>query len=173
MVENFISYLIHQPSDSTSPLFLELNTADMLTALGSPDSGVHVYDVNASEANLPYVKLYDNGGRQRMATFLGGSYQEKQTLTVDCVVSGLNPLSATNRAELLKMAVEGEIKKLQSSLAGLTVRTDLGGTSSTENVSAIQIGSVDREQPVTGDNNKYIATRRAIIEIWVFKNRKA
>jgi hypothetical protein len=114
VVEQFISYLAHEPSDTTSPLFLELNTAALLAAIGGPDSGVHIYDSNAQEANLPYVKLYDAGQRQLMATFLGGSYLEKQTLTCDCVATGLSATEAVNNAELLKLAIEGEVKKLQS-----------------------------------------------------------
>src|SRR5689334_21680468 len=140
MIEEFISYIAHQPSDSLSPLFLELNTPAMLTAQGGADK-VRVYDANAQEGNSPYVKLYDRGGRQRMATFLGGSYLEKQTVVCECVALGASALSAIRRAELLKLAVEGFVKTQQSGIMSLTTRTDLGGTASTEKIVSLQIGS--------------------------------
>jgi hypothetical protein len=171
MIEQFINYISHNPTDETSPLFLELNTTSMLTAQGGSDK-VRLYDSNAQEGNSPYVKLYDKGQRQRMATFLGGSYTEKQTLVCECVALGASPLSATNRAELLKLAVEGEVKKLQSGIMALTTRTDLGGTASTETIVNLQIGSVDQETPVSGQKEEFTATRTALIELWVFKQRK-
>jgi hypothetical protein len=79
MIEQFISYIAHNPSDITSPLYLELNTTAMLTAMGDVNGKVTLYDANAQTGDSPYVKLYDKGQRQRMATFLGGSYTEKQT----------------------------------------------------------------------------------------------
>jgi glutamate-1-semialdehyde aminotransferase len=147
MIESLINYVVHSPSDEGSPLFLELNTADMLVAMGSGADKVRLYDNNASEANMPYVRLLDKGQRQRMATFLGGSYTEKQTLVCECVATGATALSATNRAELLKLAVEGFVKTQQS-------------------------GSPDQETPTTGKGREYTATRTALIELWVFKERK-
>jgi hypothetical protein len=174
MIEQFINYISHNPTDETSPLFLELNTTAMLLALGNateqPDK-VRIYDSNAQEGNSPYVKLYDKGQRQRMATFLGGSYTEKQTLVCECVALGASALSAIDRAELLKLAVEGEVKKLQSGIMALTTRTDLGGTASTETVVNLQIGSVDQETPVSGQKEEFTATRTALIELLVFKGR--
>jgi hypothetical protein len=172
MVEEFINYIAHQPADATSPLYLELNTAGLLTAMGGPDK-VRIYDTVAVEGNTPYVKLSDQGRREREVTFLGGSYWEKQWVTCECVTLGVSALSATRRAELLKLAVEGFVKTLQSDLAGLNTRLDLGGTSSTERVGNLQIGSVSQETPVTGKDNKFTATRTALIELWVFKERAA
>jgi hypothetical protein len=140
--------------------------------MGSGADKVRLYDNNASEANMPYVRLLDKGQRQRMATFLGGSYTEKQTLVCECVATGATALSATNRAELLKLAVEGEVKKLQSGIMSLTIRTDLGGTASTESIVSLQIGSPDQETPTTGKGREYTATRTALIELWVYKERK-
>ena len=170
MIETLINYIAHNPSDTTSPLYLELNTADMLVAQGSVDK-VRLYDANSSEGNTPYVKLSDGGARQRLSTYLGGSYLEKQTMVCECVALGATPLSAINRAELLKLAVEGEVKKLQSSLTGLTTRLDLGGTSSSEQIVNVQIASPDSETPVQGQTNKFTATRTALIDVFVFKGR--
>jgi hypothetical protein len=39
MIETFISYLAHTPTDETSPLYLELNTTAMLTAQGNVPLG--------------------------------------------------------------------------------------------------------------------------------------
>jgi hypothetical protein len=171
MVETFISYLAHEPSDTGSPLYVELNKSAMLTAQNT--TKIKLYDINSSEGDTPYVRLSDQGQRQRLATYLGGSYLEKQILTCECVALGSTALMATNRAELLKLAVEGEIKKLQSALVGLTTRTDLGGTASTENVSNIQIGVVSQETPVQGQSGKFTATRTTLIEVNVFKGRKS
>lgn len=173
MIEALIDYIAHQPSDTGSPLFLELNTVSMLAALGGPDSGVHVYDSNAQTANLPFVKLWDSGKRQRMAAFTnGGSYWEVQTLNCQCVATGLTATSATNKAELLKLAIEGFTKKLKVNLALLPTRTDLGGTGSNESIGNFQIGQVDQETPVQGQRNEYTASRMALIEVWVYKERK-
>lgn len=173
MIEVLITFLAHTPTDATSPLYLELNTVAMLAAMGGPDK-VRVYDTNASEGNSPYVKLSDQGKRQRVDTFLGGSYTEKQTLVCECVALGASAASATNRAELLKLAVEGEVKKLQSGIMSLTTRTDLGGTASIETVGNLQIGSVEQETPVVvAKDGKSVATRTALIELWVFKGRLA
>lgn len=171
MIETLINYIAHNPTDEGSPLFLELNTADMLLAQGGPDK-VRLYDANAAEANSPYVKLWDQGQRQRLGTYLGGSYLEKQTLTCECVALGNTAAAAVNRAELLKLAVEGEVKKLQSALSGLTTRTDLGGTASVEQVVNIQINSPTQETPVQGQSGKFTATRTALIDVLVFKGRK-
>jgi hypothetical protein len=172
LIEAFINYIAHNPADTTSPLYLELNTSAMLTAMGDANGKVTIYDNNAQAGDTPYVKLSDEGKRQRMATFLGGSYTEKQTLVCECVALGATALSATNRAELLKLAVEGEVKKLQSGIMSLTTRTDLGGTASVEKVVSLQIGSVDQETPVAGQGDKFTATRTALIELWVYKERK-
>ena len=173
MIEQFINYIAHTPADTGSPLYLELNKPAMLTAQGNVNGKVTIYDSNAATGDSPYVKLSDQGKRQRMATFLGGSYTEKQTLVAECVALGTSAFSATDRAELLKLAVEGLAKKLQSGIMALTTRTDLGGTASTETVVAWQIGSVEQETPVVVDKNgKSVATRTALVELWVFKERK-
>jgi hypothetical protein len=65
VVEQFIFYLAHSPTDTTSPLFLELNTTAMLAALGGPDSGVTIYDTNSQPSNLPFVKLSDSGNKEK------------------------------------------------------------------------------------------------------------
>ncbi|MBA3829890.1 MAG: hypothetical protein H0X33_13200 [Taibaiella sp.] len=170
MIENFISYLAHEPTNTTAPLFLELNTSDMLTVQNT--TKVLIYDSNASAGDSPYVKVWDKGQRERTATFLGGSYNEKQWVTCECVALGTTALMAVNRAEYLRLAIEGLVKKLQSNIAGLNTRLDLGGTASTEKVINLQIGSVGQETPVTGANGKFTATRTALIEVWVFKGRK-
>jgi hypothetical protein len=175
MIEAFIDYAAHQPTDTTSPLYLELNTAGMLGAqFGNSltSDRVTIYDANAQIGNTPYVKLYDRGQRQRMQTFLGGSYIEKQTLVCECVALGASALSATNRAELLKLAVEGFVKTQQSGIMSLTTRTDLGGTASTESIVSLQIGSPDQETPVQGQSPRFTATRTALIELWVSMERK-
>jgi hypothetical protein len=173
VVEQFIFYLAHSPTDTTSPLFLELNTTAMLAALGGPDSGVTIYDTNSQPSNLPFVKLSDSGKRQRKATFTnGGSYWEMQTLNCQCVATGLTPSSATNNAELLKLAVEGLIKKTRLNIASLPTRTDLGGTGSNESIGNLQIGQIDQETPLDGQEGEYTASRMALIEVWVYKERK-
>jgi hypothetical protein len=176
LVEQFINYLCHNPSDTTSPLYLELNTSSMLYAQfgnSSTSDRVTIYDANAQIANTPYVKLSDQGQRQRMATFTnGGSYWEKQTLTCECVALGATASSAVDRAELLKLAVEGLIKKTRVNIASLPTRTDLGGTGSNESIGNLQIGQIDREMPVMGQNPKFTASRMALIEVWVYKERK-
>jgi hypothetical protein len=143
----------------------------MLTAQGSADA-VRLYDTNAQEGNSPYVKLSDQGKRARMATFLGGSYLEVQTLECECVALGATPMQAANRAEYLRLAVEGEIKRLQAGIMSLSTRIDLGGTASTEKITNLQIGSVDRESPVIGQKGEFTATRTALIELWVAKIRE-
>jgi hypothetical protein len=173
MIEQFIDYIAHSPTDETSPLYLELNTTAMLTAQGNVNGKVTLYDANAQLGDSPYVKLSDQGGRERAAKFTnGGSYWEKQWVTCECVALGATALSATNRAELLKLAVEGFAKKVKIDLSVFPTRTDLGGTASTESIGLVDIGDVDRETPVVGQAPKFTATRTALIELWVFKQRK-
>lgn len=171
MIEALINYIAHNPADETSPLFLELNTADMLLAQGGADK-VRLYDTNASVGNSPYVKLYDDGKRDNPVVFLGRSYQEKQWVTCECVALGATALSATNRAELLILAIEGYTQKLKSNIAGVSDRLDLGGTSSSEGISHIDIAPVPQQPPVFGKDNEYTATRITRIEVGVFKKRR-
>jgi hypothetical protein len=172
MIEQFINYISHNPTDETSPLFLELNTTAMLTAQGGADK-VRLYDSNAQTGNSPYVKLYENGRREKLATFTsGGSYIEKQWVTCECVALGASAFSAVNRAELLKLAIEGFVKVLQADLSGLNSRLDLGGTGSSERITNIYIDNVTQETPVSGLEQKFTATRTALIEVWVSKVRQ-
>jgi hypothetical protein len=171
VIEAFIDYVAHQPSDTTSPLYLELNTPSMLTAQGGPDK-VRIYDANASEGNTPYCRLSDNGRRDRVQTFLGGSYIERSYLAAECVALGATALSATSRAELLELAVEGFVQALKADLSGLNTRLDLGGTGSSDRIMNIEIGTNTQEMPVQGQNGKFTASRTAIIELLVVKTRQ-
>jgi hypothetical protein len=174
VVEAFINYIAHSPSDVLSPLFLELNTSAMLTAMGDASGKVTIYDNNAQAADTPYVKLSDEGSREMKTKFTnGGSYWEKQLVTCECVALGETPLSAANRAELLKLAIEGFAKKLRIDLSIFATRTDLGGTASTETIGLIDIANVTQEKPLTvAKDGKSVATRTALIELWVFKERR-
>jgi hypothetical protein len=172
VVEEFISYIAHTPTDSTAPLYLELNTADMLTAQGGPDK-VRIYDANAQEGNSPYVKLSDSGRRENLVTFMnGGSYVEKQWVTCECVALGSTALSAVRRAELLKLAIEGFVKVLQSDLSGLNARLDLGGTGSNEEIKNVYIDYPTQQPLVTGQDGKFTASRTAFMLLWVSNLRQ-
>ena len=171
MIEQLINYISHQPSDSTSPLFIELNKPAMLAAQKS--NKVVIYDSTAIIGDTPYVKLSDEGERERLATFTnGGSYWEKRILTCKCVALGKNAADASDKAELLALAIEGFIKKLKVDLSVLPKRLDLGGTGSNQSIGALQIGEVEKDEPLKMSSNGALATKLTLIEVWVYNERK-
>lgn len=181
MLAAVIDYLKNVPSASTSPLYLALNAGAMLTALNA--SMVTVYDTNATLLDPPYVRLFDDGTRQPLASFLGGAgrgYAEYQGLQLECVSGGATENEAATRAEYLQRAARSQIYKvLGSYVDGTLTATDKGGTSNYDKVIRWVDVSSQLTQPRPAgpgkntSNAEWLCKRFLKFQVWVFKSQLA
>jgi hypothetical protein len=181
VISQLIDYLIHQPSDTASPMAVALSASALLSELGSTVTRVNLVDNRDTEMNPPYVRLWDTGEVSNLVDFVAGqkrSYIEKLFMGVECAAYGPTPSSAGARADYLRLAAEGAIQPLISgySPSDLPGRTDLAGSGATDEIFLVRIVG-GRSNPVLmgpGDDvNKphWTATRNFRVEVQVKRTR--
>jgi hypothetical protein len=175
MIANVINYLVHQPTDTSSPLYLALNTVAMLTLQNVPvgDKKVTLYDTNASEGNIPYVKLYAAPEIEQGVKMVGGSYTEWQTLILDAVAGGTTELSAQNRAEILRLEVETVLKSINfaSNSGALADRVSPSNSNYYDGIRAFNVVSNSPQTPASGRPGEYIAVSTVNLKLYVMHGR--
>jgi hypothetical protein len=172
MIANVINYLVHQPTDTTSPLYLALNTTAIKALQGVTDK-VTLYDTNAQSGDIPYVKLYAAREVEPEKQFLGGAYPEWQTLILDAVAGGTTELSAQNRADILRLEVEMVLKGINfaSNSGALADRVSPSNSNYYDGIRAFNVVSNSPQTPVSGVPGKYIAVSTANLKLYVMHGR--
>jgi len=183
MIEQLTDYLINLPSPGTSPMHAALSTAGMLAELGPTVTKVNLIDTRDTDGNPPYCRFYDTGEVQTVVTFITGPNRiwiEAIAMQVECAAYGPTPGIAGARADYLRLAVEGKLQSLKSSILGgaITARSDLGGTASTDTIEQIFINGGKPAKPPQGpgedvDNPHWTVTRVLRVDVWVRRARMA
>lgn len=181
MVSELINYLINLPTPTTSPLYLALNTAGLLTQMGSTVTAIKLIDTRDTEMNPPYVRLWDTGEVSNLVDFVAGqkrSYIEQLFMGVECSAYGPTPSSAGARADYLRLAAEGAIQPLISAFTTteLPIRTDLAGTASTDSIFLIRIVGGRAKPPPMGPGEDvasphWVVSREFRVEVQVKRTR--
>lgn len=179
MISQLIDYLIHQPSDSTSPMAVALGAGALLSELGDTVTAISLIDTRDTEGDPPYCKFWDTGEIEQFsppADYVVGaarSYMEKEFMHVECAAYGPTVTIASSRAEYLQQAVRGKLQSLIGGVqsAGLAARNDLAGSNSVDVIKRIIIkGSRPAPPPMgpgTFEQVQWTVSRVFRVEVWV------
>jgi hypothetical protein len=134
---------------------------------------ITLYDTNASEGNIPYVKLYAAPEIEEGVKMVGGSYTEWQTLILDSVAGGLTELSAQNRAEILRLEVETVLKGINfaSNSGALADRVSPSNSNYYDGIRAFNVVSNSPQTPASGRPGEYIAVSTVNLKLYVMHGR--
>lgn len=180
MISQLIDYLIHQPSDSTSPMAVCLGAGALLSELDDTVTAISLIDTRDTEGDPPYIRLWDTGEVNNIQDFVAGgkrSFVEQLFLAVECSAYGPTPSTAGARADYLRLAAEGAIQPLISgySPSDLPGRTDLAGSGATDEIFLVRIvGGRTNPQvmgPGTETAQQWTTTRNFRVEVQVKRTR--
>jgi hypothetical protein len=173
VVLDVINFLIHYPTNTTSPLYVGLNRAEVLTAQGGT-AKVTLYDVNAQVGDTPYLKLYPSANVEPGPRLIGGSYEEWQILMIDCVAGGISSLQAQDRSENLRLETEGIIEGLTFSTSSgpLAKKVSVNNPNVSDSLAQWQIVTNSPQPVVTGQGREYVSTSTIQLKLLVFHSRR-
>jgi hypothetical protein len=177
MIGRVIDYLLNQPTKTTAPLYLALNTPEIKALMGTqakgPTDKVTVYGVDAGKADTPYVQLHPSADIEETTKFLGGSYAEWQILLLDCVAVASDEVQAQERSEVLRLEVERVLKGINfaSNTGALADRISPANTNFRDGIRAFNVVGDDPQTTVTGQGKEFKAVSTVRLEIYVFHAR--
>lgn len=180
MIDLLINYLLHQPSDVTSPIYVALNNVDLLTLLGGERS-VEVYDSQAQNPKPPYCLVQQTEDSGLNISFLGSSEANlnEQFLLFSCIATGNNASEANLRADQMTRLVKDTLAKVRPIVfAGGLYRTGIGTaltTSSSKITSWITVAKPPKTVSGGGSDTisqKWTATHYVNLKVMIFDSQQ-
>jgi hypothetical protein len=189
MLDVLREYLVKLPTPTTAPLYLQVNTPEMLAALSTTDAVVEVkcYSNSVDPGPLPtcyvvvreLVSFTSRFGAD--AYYQGGSRQEALGLEIEVNSSGASDTAAENRAELLRMEIDIFLRNNRALVLNGTnslVRTPVNPGETRDYDKIVNFFPVKTQQKNTTpgsslkpSNTDHPAKRFVQCEVWVYRGR--
>lgn len=175
MLNVLIDYLINNPTSTTAPLFVALNTTAMKAAQGTPAvDKVRIADTTLPSENTPYIRLFDTGQTfQPISRFFGGT-TTYEVLGLEIKTHGNTPGQAESRNDLIRIELEEVLENLRGNgvIAGGTLKRTSAGGKSYDQITNWQW--LDPVKPVIqGSKTKYYANQGLRLGVMVDHQKKA
>jgi hypothetical protein len=173
VIEELVNFLTGDVStESTSPVYVAVNTTDMRAALGiGVSQRTKIYRGQAQAISYPYVLFYERIPGDRG---LGGNtiltYSETHVMMVECGAIGDSDIQAKRRSGYLRLAVEAQLEVNKQAAKGLLTRQDLGGTLSADTISNWVIDLRNPEPRTSGPGLQVTTTQwtaKSVIRVLV------